>query len=178
MPLRGTCCRPVSGALNFIMHLLVAFLVALTCSLASAQSKVELVRVLKAERKLELIANGTVVKEFKIALGSNPIGHKQQEGDGKTPEGIYTLDYKKSDSAYYKAIHVSYPNEKDVSLAKARGVNPGGQIMIHGQKNGLGWLSFISQRMDWTQGCVALSNDDMETVWKMVDAGTKIEIRP
>ncbi|TCS31963.1 L,D-transpeptidase-like protein [Paucimonas lemoignei] len=146
--------------------------------MAWAQSKVELVRVLKAERKLQVIAGGSVVKEFKIALGSNPIGHKQQEGDGKTPEGSYTLDYKKSDSAYYKAIHVSYPNEADVSSAKARGVNPGGQIMIHGQKNGLGWLSFISQRMDWTLGCVALSNDDMETVWKMVDVGTKIEIRP
>jgi murein L,D-transpeptidase YafK len=136
------------------------------------------VRVSKSDRKLELVSGGKVIKEFKIVLGSNPNGHKQQEGDGRTPEGIYILDYKKSDSAYYKAIHVSYPNEKDVSSAKARGVNPGSQIMIHGQKNGLGWLSFISQRMDWTQGCIALSNDDMDTVWKMVDAGTKIEIRP
>lgn len=160
------------------MRLLLALLMSLTCSLVWAQSKIDLVRVLKSERKLELVSGGKVLKEFKIALGSNPGGHKQQEGDGRTPEGIYTLDYKKSDSAYYKAIHVSYPNEVDTSSAKARGVSPGGQIMIHGQKNGLGWLSFISQRMDWTQGCVALSNDDMDMVWKLVDVGTKIEIRP
>lgn len=160
------------------MRLLLALFMSLTCSLVNAQSKVDLVRVLKSERKLELVSSGKVLKEFRIALGSNPDGHKQQEGDGRTPEGIYALDYKKSDSAYYKAIHVSYPNAVDTALAKARGVSPGGQIMIHGQKNGLGWLSFISQRMDWTQGCVALSNDDMETVWKLVDVGTKIEIRP
>lgn len=167
-------CRNV----KFHMRFIFVFLVSLSCSLASAQNKADLVRVLKSERKLELVANGKIIKEFKIALGSDPKGHKQQEGDGKTPEGKYVLDYKKADSAYYKAIHVSYPNENDVSLAKARSMNPGGQIMIHGQKNGLGWLSFISQRMDWTQGCVALANDDMDTVWNLIEAGTKIEILP
>jgi murein L,D-transpeptidase YafK len=99
-----------------------------------------------------------------------------QEGDGRTPEGTYILDFKKPDSAFYKAIHISYPDFNDIASAKARGVNPGGQIMIHGQKNGLGWLSFISQRFDWTNGCVALSNADMEVLWSIVKQGTKVEI--
>ncbi|GAB2189632.1 hypothetical protein MAH1_12400 [Sessilibacter sp. MAH1] len=92
-----------------------------------------------------LLSNGNIVKEFKIALGASPEGHKQQEGDERTPEGNYVLDYIKEDSAFYRAMHISYPNKNDMSNAKANGVSPGGFIMIHGQKNGFGWLSFLSQ---------------------------------
>lgn len=109
------------------------FLSALFYAPASlAQSTVDLVRVVKSDRKLMLFSEGKIIREFKVALGSNPNGHKQQEGDGRTPEGNYTLDYKKSDSAFYKAIHISYPNAHDVASAKQRAVNPGGKIMIHG----------------------------------------------
>ena len=139
---------------------------------------VTLVRVLKSDHKLQLFADGKLVQEFQVAFGANPTGHKMQEGDEKTPEGSYVLDYKKPDSAFYKAIHISYPNTKDIAAAKARGVNPGGDIMIHGQKNGLGWLSFISQRFNWTNGCVALSNENMAIVWALVKEGTPIEILP
>lgn len=154
---------------------ILLFLLATT---ASAEPAIDLVRVIKSEHKLQLISSGVVRQEFHVVLGSNPKGHKTQEGDGKTPEGIYTLDYKKSDSAFYKAFHVSYPNANDVASAKSRGVNPGGQIMIHGQKNGFGWLASLSQYFDWTNGCIALKNEDMDTLWSSVKEGTKIEIKP
>jgi murein L,D-transpeptidase YafK len=133
-----------------------------------ADPNVDLVRILKSDHKLQLVSAGHVLKEFKIALGGNPIGHKMQEGDGKTPEGLYILDYKKSDSAFHKAFHISYPNSVDTASAKYRGVNPGGAIMIHGQKNGFGWLSRLSQRFDWTNGCVALHDSDMDILWASV----------
>ena len=143
-----------------------------------AGDEVQLVRVLKEQRKLQLISEGKVLREFSVVLGSDPAGHKQREGDGRTPEGRYVLDYKKADSAFHRAIHISYPNANDAESAKARGVPPGGQVMIHGQKNGLGWLAFISQHFDWTNGCIALSNGDMDVVWDSVKAGTPVEIRP
>ena len=143
-----------------------------------AQATVDLVRVVKSERKLMLISEGKVIREFKIVLGGDPKGHKQQKGDQRTPEGSYTLDYKKSDSAYYKAIHISYPNADDIAAARQRGVDPGGQIMIHGQKNGFGWLYFLSQFIDWTNGCIAVKNSEMDELWQKVPEGTKIEILP
>lgn len=101
-----------------------------------------------------------------------------QEGDSKTPEGIYKLDFKKSDSAFHKAFHISYPNSNDIAKAKAGGVNPGGSIMIHGQKNGLGWLSFASQHFDWTNGCIALTNSEIDVMWEIVKVDTIVEILP
>lgn len=160
------------------MRPLLCMLLCFYLSASFAQAPVDLVRVIKSERKLMLFAEGKVIRQFKVALGSNPQGHKQQEGDKRTPEGRYTLDYKKADSAFYKAIHISYPNPSDVASAKKRGVSPGGQIMIHGQKNGLGWFNFLSQRSDWTEGCIALKNDEMDVVWNLVKEGTPIEILP
>ncbi|MES2488836.1 MAG: L,D-transpeptidase family protein [Pseudomonadota bacterium] len=161
----------------------VRILVAITLLLFSiipafAQSKVDSVRVVKSERKLFLLSAGTVLKEFSVSLGENPLGHKQKEGDERTPEGKYVLDYKKEDSGYFRAIHISYPNAADIESARQRGVKPGGAIMIHGQKNGFGWLAKLTQRFDWTNGCVALVDEDMEQVWTLVDIGTPIEIVP
>jgi murein L,D-transpeptidase YafK len=116
--------------------------------MAWSAPSVDRVRVSKSERKLQLVSSGKVLHEFPIALGSHSKGHKTQEGDGKTPEGVYTLDYKKADSAFHTAFHISYPNAQDVASARARGVSPGGRIMIHGQKNGFGWLGFVTQRFD------------------------------
>lgn len=159
-------------------RIIVCWLCLFAPTIAWAQKEIDLVRVLKAQHKLQLISQGKVQREFSIALGANPKGLKQKEGDKKTPEGLYRLDYKKSDSAFYKAIHISYPNAKDASTARELGILPGGQIMIHGQKNGLGWLAPISQRFDWTNGCVALSNADMDVVWTLVKTGTPIELLP
>ena len=140
--------------------------------------KADLVIVDKSKQTLSLSKNGTIFKTYHIALGGNPKGHKQQEGDQKTPEGNYILDYKKADSAFYKAIHISYPNKKDIQNAQQHGVSPGGFIMIHGQKNGFGWLSFLTQKYNWTNGCIALTNEDMEEVWQSVRTPVPIKILP
>lgn len=156
------------------------FIILILPSLCFANNlqKADMVFVKKLERKLYLIQNGKPFREYKIALGGNPTGHKQQEGDQRTPEGKYVLDYKKSDSAFYKAIHISYPNEKDKMDARKLGVSPGGAIMIHGQKNGYSWLNLISQSFDWTLGCIAVKNAEMDEIWGFVKVGTPIVIEP
>jgi murein L,D-transpeptidase YafK len=164
------------------MHISVKTILLITClaQTASAHStqKVDLVVVNKSERELILMSNGIELKSYRIALGKNPVGHKKQEGDKKTPEGRYVLDYKKPDSAFYKAIHISYPNAADIAQAQKRGVSPGGFIMIHGQKNGFGWLGSITQQRDWTEGCIAVKNSEMEEIWQLVDINTPIQINP
>ena len=144
----------------------------------SAQAAVDLVQVIKSKRQMFLIEQGKIIKQFTIALGANPIGHKQQEGDERTPEGRYILDYRNPNSGYFKSLHVSYPNKQDLARAKAKGVDAGGMIMIHGQRNGFGWAASLTQRRDWTNGCMALSNEDMQVVWDLVQVGTPIEILP
>ena len=156
-------------------NLIIILLVLFSSSVFSSQ-KADSVLINKSEKKLYLIADGKPFKSYHVVFGANPTGHKQQEGDERTPEGKYLLDYKKDDSAFYKAIHISYPNQNDIESAKKRGVSPGGLIMIHGQRNGLGWLSFASQFFNWTNGCIAVTNSEMEEIWLAVDAGTPIEI--
>lgn len=160
------------------MRYLVATLLFFFTQVVWAEPAVTLVRVLKTDHKLQLLSGENLVREFRVVFGANPKGHKMQEGDERTPEGSYILDYKKTNSTFYRAIHISYPNAKDIASAKSRGVKPGGDIMIHGQRNGLGWLSFLSQRFNWTNGCVALPNKDMDIVWALVKEGTPIEILP
>jgi murein L,D-transpeptidase YafK len=152
----------------------------LLCAVASASwaEKADRVVVRKSESRLYLERDGKAFASFKAAFGAEPKGHKRREGDGRTPEGRYVLDSKNANSAYYRAIHISYPNAQDIAAAKAKGVDPGGLIMVHGQKNGFGWLAPVAQWFDWTDGCVAVSNKDMDTIWKAVDVGTPIEIRP
>lgn len=137
---------------------------------------VNLVKVEKSISKMYLLDGDKVVKEYHVAFGGEPKGHKQQEGDQKTPEGIYTLDYKKEDSSFYLAMHVSYPNETDKENAKKLGVSPGGFIMVHGQRNWLGWLAPITQLFNWTNGCIALTNDEMDEFMDLVKVGTPIQI--
>ena len=147
-------------------------------SLAFCTEVADLVVVKKSVAKLYLKKGDAVLKEYKVAFGANPKGHKQQEGDERTPEGRYTLDYKKKDSAFYKAIHISYPNAEDKKRAEALGVNPGGQIMIHGLPNGAGWLAETIQWFNWTNGCIAVTNQEMDEIWQSVRVGTPIEILP
>lgn len=146
-------------------------------STSVAEEAIDSVLVDKSEEALFLLNDGEVVAEYSVAFGPNPDGHKRQEGDGRTPEGHYVLDYKKADSSFYKAIHISYPNQADREAAEKDGVDPGGLIMIHGQRNGFGWLSFIVQRLNWTDGCIAVTNSEMEEIWDLVSIGTPIEIR-
>lgn len=160
-----------------MISLLVMMLV-LPVAVAMAAEKADLVLVNKTKARLYLVRRHKVLASFHVAFGANPRGHKQCEGDQRTPEGRYLLDFKKPDSAFHKAIHISYPNARDIARARRRGVNAGGAIMIHGQKNGLGWLAPITQRTNWTDGCIALTNEDMDAVWTAVEPGTPIEIRP
>ncbi len=154
-----------------------AFLFAATLA-ASAAERVDLVRVDKGERRMELVSSGRVVRTYSIALGGDPIGHKQQEGDERTPEGRYVLDWRNGGSAFHKSIHVSYPNAEDKASAARRGVDPGGMIMIHGQPNGFWWAAWLTQWFDWTDGCIAVTDGEMDEIWELVGNGTPIEIRP
>jgi murein L,D-transpeptidase YafK len=157
----------------YAMRLLI-FLTLLISS--SAFADVNLVKVDKSENKMYLLDGDEIVQEYHVALGANPKGHKQQEGDEKTPEGTYILDYKKEDSSFYRSMHISYPNQQDRANAEKLGVSPGGFIMVHGQRNWLGWLSFISQNFNWTNGCIALTNSEMDEFMELVDVGTTITI--
>ena len=143
---------------------------------ALAAEKVDLVRAHKAERRLELIGDGKVLRSYSIALGGDPVGHKHQEGDQRTPQGRYILDWRNPDSIAHRSIHISYPNADDLAAAKARNVDADSMIMIHGQANGFGWWGWLLQLVDWTDGCIAVTNSDMDEIWAMVADGTPIEI--
>ena len=145
---------------------------------AGAADKADLVRVDKSERRLELLHKGTVLRSYRVALGNAPEGHKREEGDERTPEGRYVLDWRNPGSSFHKSIHISYPNAADRAAAKAAGRDPGGLIMIHGQPNGFGWWSWLLQLVDWTDGCIAVTDAEMDEIWTMVDNGTPIEITP
>ena len=136
------------------------------------------VLVLKGERKLMLKAGDRTLRTYTVSLGRVPVGHKQREGDGKTPEGIYTLDYRNPNSQFHRSIHISYPSPADRESARRRGVPPGGEIMIHGLPNGEGWIGKDHAQYDWTEGCIAVTNEEMDEIWAMVADGTPIEIRP
>jgi murein L,D-transpeptidase YafK len=134
--------------------------------------------VRKGERRLYLMRNGSVLRTFKVALGLRPDGHKQYEGDYRTPEGKYRLVRRNPNSEYFLSIQVSYPNDDDVARARKQGMRPGGAIMIHGQPNIPTRSRDYYQTVDWTEGCIAVSNSDMVEIWLMTPADTPIEIQP
>lgn len=136
------------------------------------------VLVEKGKRKLHLLQNGEVFRTFDIALGNAPEGHKREEGDSRTPEGVYLLDLRNPDSDFFLSIRVSYPNAEDRQQARERGVKPGGQIMIHGQPNVPTYSAGFYKTADWTDGCIAVSNSDMIDIWLMTPDNVPIEIRP
>ena len=132
----------------------------------------------KSDRKLYLLKGDEPIRSFDIALGIRPVGDKQYEGDFRTPEGRYRLDLRNPDSEYFLSIRVSYPNGQDIREARARGVDPGGAIMIHGQPNEPTRSETYYRTQDWTNGCIAVSNSDMIDIWLMTGDNTPIEIRP
>lgn len=139
------------------------------------------IEVYKAQRALLLIGNdGEIIKPYKVALGFDPVGHKTQEGDGKTPEGKYFIEWRNNESKFHRSLKISYPNKQDRAQAKERNVSPGGMIMIHGEKDGYGWRSqSVRNKKDtWTEGCIAVTNREMDEIWVSVRNGTPIEIFP
>ena len=130
----------------------------------------------KSKHRLTLLNKNKAIKTYVVSLGKEPIGKKTEEGDGRTPEGIYTIDRKKLKSSYHRALHISYPNAEDTAQAKARGVSPGGDIMIHGLPNGIGFIGKLQTKRDWTLGCIAVTNPEIEEIWRLVPDGTTVEI--
>ena len=134
--------------------------------------------VIKSERTMALMRGDTVLRVYTIALGRYPEGHKTEQGDAKTPEGTYTLSSRIVNSKFHRAIQISYPNADDRAQARARGVHPGGNIMIHGLPNDWAANEVNHPKLDWTQGCIAVTNEEIEEIWALVPNGTPIEIHP
>jgi len=145
---------------------------------ANAPTKADMILVEKRARRLTLFSAGRKLKEYRVALGFSPIGPKQHEGDGRTPEGKYTIDFHKSDSAFHRALHISYPDAADGARAAEAGMTPGADIMIHGLPNGLSELGPAHRLRDWTAGCIAVTDSEIDEIWASVADGTPIEIRP
>ena len=141
--------------------------------------KIDLIVVEKAKRILSIYDNGSLIKSYKISLGKNPVGHKQFEGDSKTPEGVYYIDGKNPKSKYFLNLGISYPNEQDKEYAASQGKSAGGDIKIHGLPNGFSLAKpLFNIYGDWTQGCIAVNNEDMAELYNIIEIGTKIEIKP
>ncbi len=146
--------------------------------LAPEAERADRVVVHKTERRLTLYRDGTELAGYDIALGREPEGHKQREGDGRTPEGRYRIDWRNPQSRYHLSLHISYPEPADRARAAARGEDPGGMIMIHGLPNGLGALGAAGLLRDWTEGCIAVTNEAIRDIWRRVADGTPIDILP
>ena len=132
----------------------------------------------KSAHRLTLLAGDRVLKTYAVALGHGGMAPKTRLGDGRTPEGLYRIDRRNPQSAYHLALHISYPAAKDIRAAAALGVAPGGQIMIHGLPNGLDAIGSLHRMSDWTAGCIAVTDDEIEEIWRAVPDGTAVEIRP
>lgn len=133
---------------------------------------IDYIQVRKKERKLQLIGNGKILKTYEIMLGGNPVGHKRFRLDNRTPEGAYRIDRRNPNSRFYRSLGISYPNRWDRAYAAKKGKSPGGDIFIHGQPNGYKGTLL----MDWTRGCIAVSNADMSELWSLIPVGCKIQI--
>lgn len=146
--------------------------------MAIQRGPVDKILIEKKERRLRLISKGEVLKTYKIALGEVPDGPKERLGDNKTPEGTYSIDSRNKGSSYHLSLHISYPNERDKKRARELGVSPGGDIMIHGIKNGFSWVGDSHTEVDWTKGCIAVTDEEIEEIAKAAPNGTVVEIRP
>jgi murein L,D-transpeptidase YafK len=140
--------------------------------------KADAILILKKDHLMELFAGGIMIRAYKVSLGRGGLAPKEREGDARTPEGYYIIDVKYETSHYHKALHVSYPNAEDRARAAKLGVSPGGAIMIHGLPNGEGWLGAAHRLYDWTLGCIAVTDDEIDEIFTLVPVGTPVEIRP
>jgi murein L,D-transpeptidase YafK len=170
----------------FLLFLLVLCVAALAVAAAAylnfdplpRDAVADRVLVEKSARRLTLLKNGITLKTYRVALGRAPVGAKEYEGDQRTPEGIYSIDFHKPDSDYHLALHVSYPEQRDIDRSAAQGLSAGSDIMIHGLPNGRGWIGRFHRRRDWTAGCVAVTDFEIEEIYRTVPDGTPVELRP
>jgi murein L,D-transpeptidase YafK len=160
-----------------VVHLLAFLVAALVCAVAKPVQADKIV-VVKSTRTMTLFSGNRILKTYKVALGTVPVGPKRVEGDHRTPEGDYVIDSKNSQSLFHLSLHISYPSTADQQRARALGARPGGAIMIHGLPRSFAYLGALHRQTDWTDGCVAVTNAEIEEIWKLVPVGTKVEIRP
>lgn len=144
----------------------------------AATQNADKILIEKSAHSLTLFRGGKVLKTYKVALGTVSTGVKTQQGDHKTPEGKYTVDRKNPQSIFHLALHLSYPNADDRARAKKLGVNPGGDVEIHGLAKQYAYLGALHRTTDWTDGCIALTNAEIEEIWRIVPVGTAVEIVP
>lgn len=148
-------------------------------AMLAAEQQADRIEVSKSQRTLSLFRGGVPIASFQVALGAGAeAGPKRQEGDGRTPEGLYKIDWRNPHSAYHLSLHISYPDAGDTAKANEKGVSPGGDIMIHGLPNGWGWFGSAHRLLDWTDGCIAVTNAEMDDIWTRVPDGTPIQIVP
>lgn len=167
------CAAPLRAA-----DIVDAFTPASSRSSEAVLPRASEVRVYKGQRRLELWQGRQMLRSYRISLGLDPIGHKQREGDSRTPEGRYRLTARNERSDFFLSILVSYPGKEDIARAKRERVDPGGLIMIHGLPNDMRFPPEYYANRDWTDGCIALNNADMMEVWMLVPPGTPIHIKP
>jgi murein L,D-transpeptidase YafK len=158
--------------------LLAVLLTAAYSTSATNASQADRIVVVKSTRTMTLLSGEKILKTYKVALGSVPAGPKRVEGDHKTPEGNYLVDFKKAQSQFHMALHISYPSVSDRDRARKLGARPGGAIMIHGLPPAFAYLGPLHRQTDWTDGCIAVTDAEIEEIWKLVPVGARVEIRP
>jgi murein L,D-transpeptidase YafK len=160
------------------IQLTALLILALCCAAVAAPIQADKIVIIKSARSMTLFSGGKVLKTYKVALGSAPVGPKRVEGDHKTPEGDYVIDARNSHSQFHLSLHISYPSAADRERSRSVGQSPGGAIMIHGLAKPFAYLGPLHRQTDWTDGCIAVTNTEIEEIWKLVPVGTRVEIRP
>jgi murein L,D-transpeptidase YafK len=160
------------------LSILAAFLLLSLLAHAATPPRADKIVILKSARTMTLFSGGKAFKTYTVALGSVPVGPKRLEGDHKTPEGIFTIDARNPRSQFHLALHISYPQAADRERARSLGARPGGAVMIHGLPKAYAYLGALHRQTDWTDGCIAVTNAEIEEIWKLAPVGTRVEIRP
>lgn len=171
-------CRASYSKYATAILVVLIFLVHLSAQQPKPGERADAILILKKDHILELLQNGNIIRTYKVALGRGGLEPKEREGDARTPEGHYIIDSRNASSHYYKALHISYPGPDDIKRAQKLGTPPGGAIMIHGLPNGMGWIGSAHRLYDWTLGCVAVTDDEIDEIWNLVPVGTPVVIRP
>lgn len=158
------------------MCVLAGFSVAAAASPSLHQA--DRVVIEKSKRTLKLYAESRQIAWFRVSLGREPVGRKECQGDNRTPEGLYYVSGRKENSDYHRALRLSYPSEEDIAYAQAKGCDPGGDIMIHGLRVETPAFRKVHRKTNWTRGCIAVTNEEIERIWQLVPDGARVEIRP
>jgi murein L,D-transpeptidase YafK len=161
-----------------LLFLLALLLGTLPRSVAGTCNQADHLVVLKSQRTLHLYCQEKLIRTYRVAVGGNPIGAKDRQGDHRTPEGHYIIDAKNTHSQFHLSLHVSYPNAKDRARAAKLSLSPGGDIMIHGLPPRFAWVGALHRQTDWTDGCIAVTNSEIEEIFKLVPVGTPVDIQP